>query len=388
MISKEHKKHSALAKPDFGSFGTNEWALVGAKCDIIKELAGNIIRALLPEYKSAYIDTQHSDADEMPALPVYVASGAAIEYTNHIHYQQFNFNKTFSPFHYRQMFSDCDIVLVNGNHHQGKSQIVIIDETKKASLQKRLAQLTNVQLFLFNGDVEIFDFIKDAIPSWQQIPTYNLHDTAKIIGFFKEHMQKVQPSLYGLVLAGGKSERLGYDKSKISWHGNEQRYHIANMLSALCQQVFISCRAEQEHEINPTYKTLPDTFTGLGPYGAILSALREHPSMAWLVLACDLPLLDAETLQYLIQNRDVSKMATTFESPHDTLPEPLITIWEPKSYPVLLSFLSQGNSCPRKALINNDVKIIKAIDPDALINVNTPADSEKVKNILQRRAAV
>lgn len=187
----------------------------------------------------------------------------------------------------------------------------------------------------------------------------------------------------GLVLAGGKSLRMGIDKSTILWHGMEQRYYVADILKKLCDEVFISCRAEQQIEIQ-NYPTIPDTYTELGPYGAILSAFKAQPDKTWLVVASDLPLLDTETLEYLIANRDASKMATTFESPHDGLPEPLITIWEPKSFEILLSYLPEGYKCPRKALRNNldDVKIIKVLNPDALMNTNTPEDAEKVKQLL------
>ena len=193
----------------------------------------------------------------------------------------------------------------------------------------------------------------------------------------------ISKGINGLVLAGGKSLRMGIDKSTMLWHGVEQRYYVADMLSALCDEVYISCRPEQEQEIT-NYPTIPDSYEGLGPYGAILSAFKAYPNKTWLVVACDLPLLDIETLQYLIDNRDTSKMATTFESPYDGLPEPLITIWEPKSYEILLSYIPEGYKCPRKALRNNldDVKIIKAINPDALMNTNTPEDAEKVKQIL------
>jgi molybdopterin-guanine dinucleotide biosynthesis protein A len=136
--------------------------------------------------------------------------------------------------------------------------------------------------------------------------------------------------------------------------------------------------------MDTSYKTITDQYTDLGPYGAILSAFKTNPDAAWLVVACDLPLLDTETLQYLIANRDTSKMATTFESPYDTLPEPLITIWEPKSLNILLSYLPEGFRCPRKALTRNidNVKIIRASNADALMNTNTPEDAEKVKQIL------
>ena len=87
----------------------------------------------------------------------------------------------------------------------------------------------------------------------------------------------------------------------------------------------------------------------------------------------------------LKDHRNPSSIATTFESPYNGLPEPLITIWEPKSYPVLLSFLSQGYSCPGKALRNNNITVLKAPDPEALTNVNTPEDFEKVQQLLQKK---
>lgn len=194
------------------------------------------------------------------------------------------------------------------------------------------------------------------------------------------------PPLNGLVLAGGKGKRLGRDKGVIQWHGKEQRYHIADVLSQVCEAVFISCRNEQQQEIAPPYQPLPDTFLDLGPYGGILSALRAHRDHAWLVVACDLPLLDLATIQYLIQNRNRQVIATAFKSPHDGLPEPLIAIWEPESYAVLLSFLAQDYACPRKVLINSDVALLDPPDPDALMNVNTPEDADNAKKVLLQKA--
>lgn len=190
--------------------------------------------------------------------------------------------------------------------------------------------------------------------------------------------------LYGLALAGGKSLRMGSDKGLLQWHGKEQRYYIADILSSVCDDVYISCREEQQAEIDKTYKTIADAYPDLGPYGAILSAFKNNSKVAWLVAACDLPLLDENTLTQLISERDTTKIATTFESPHDGLPEPLITIWEPTSAAILESYIPEGFRCPRKALRRNieNVKIIKANNPDTLMNTNTPEDAEKVKQIL------
>jgi len=192
------------------------------------------------------------------------------------------------------------------------------------------------------------------------------------------------PQLNGLVLAGGKSLRMGNPKDKINWHGKEQRYYAADLLAPFCENVFISCRQDQLEHFDTDYNALTDTFLNMGPFGGILSALRAQRDKAWLVVACDLPLLDKNSLEFLIRSRDAEKAATTYESPFDGLPEPLITIWEPKSYPLLLNFLGLGNTCPRKVLMNSDTLILKPNNPNALMNVNTPEEMTKAKEILKK----
>ena len=192
------------------------------------------------------------------------------------------------------------------------------------------------------------------------------------------------PKLNGLVLAGGKSQRMGNPKDKINWHGKEQRYYAAGLLAPFCDEVFISCRQDQLENFDINYNALTDTFLNMGPFGGILSALRSQRDKAWLVVACDLPLLDEKSLEFLIENRNIEKVATTYESPFDGFPEPLITIWEPKSYPLLLNFLGSGITCPRKVLINSDTLILKPGNPDSLMNVNTPEDMAKAQEILRK----
>jgi molybdopterin-guanine dinucleotide biosynthesis protein A len=385
---KEHKKHTAIIRPAMGNFGRNEWAILGGPCTVIKFLADQIITVLSPLYKCAYADTSHND--DMMGLPGKLASGAALEYTDQINHSQLNYKAPLTPFTQRELFSAMDLVLVNGNHQQAKAQVVIIDINKRASLQKRVAQLTNVELFLMADNAnEIPDFIQETLPNWQEVPVLKLNDdTLQIIDFFKTKLQQAKPILNGLVLAGGKSARMGYDKGAVNWYGKEQRYHMADLLKKHCAEVYISCRdAEQQKEINTEYLSLPDTFTGLGPYGAILSAFREQPDRAWLIIACDLPLVDANVLQYLINNRNTATIATAYQSDYKDFPEPLITIYEPKSYPVLLQYLAQGYSCPRKVLINSDITLLQSPEPDALANVNTPEELDRIKRILHHKIA-
>lgn len=381
MISPEHKKHAGLKKPALGEFGRNEWSITGAPCAVIRELATTIAAGVSPQYKCGYADADHATENESSAIS---KSDFAVQYIDKISHHQCDFSGTWNPFNYRPLFNGTDLVLVNGNHYASKSQVIIIDPRKENSLRKKIQQLTDVQLFLLSDGInDVFDFVKEAIPGYKEIPCYRREEKEKIISFFLEKMKERTPILNGLILAGGRSVRFGSDKGNIKLHGQEQRSHLAKMLSEFCSEVFISCREEQQHELQGSYKTLSDSFTGLGPYGAILSSFRNDPDSAWLVVACDLLLLNRETIHFLINNRQPGSVATAFKSPLDGLPEPLVAIWEPKSYPLLLNFLSQGYSCPRKALINSDATLIEAPDVSCLMNVNTQAELEQAKTMLK-----
>jgi molybdopterin-guanine dinucleotide biosynthesis protein A len=59
----------------------------------------------------------------------------------------------------------------------------------------------------------------------------------------------------------------------------------------------------------------------------------------------------------------------------------LITIWEPRSYQVMLNFLAQGYSCPRKVLINSEIELLKVKDVKVLLNVNDAEGYDEIKGM-------
>ncbi len=371
----KHKKHDDIAKPSLGNFGRNEWAILGTDCGQIKQLASQLCDAFSSIWKIGYVDADHKSAGSEQ-----VTSGsAAIEYTDKIEFNRLDFAGKPAAWQFRPLFNEMDMVLVNGNHFAAKAQVVVIDPKKEDSLRRKLDRLTDVQLILLTDDsLQPFDFLKENLPGFDKIPVLQLTDFQVIKSFFEKKLHHALPPLNGLVLAGGKSRRMGTDKSVLMYHDKPQRDVMIELLENICQNTHLSCRPEQAGELVYTHDVLPDTFLGLGPMGAILSALRQNPDSAWLVVACDLPLLDEAALRHLVANRNPSAIATAYRSPVSGFPEPLVAIWEPKSYPVLLQFLAQGYSCPRKVLINSPVQVIDAPNPDVLMNVNTPDDVDVV----------
>lgn len=181
--------------------------------------------------------------------------------------------------------------------------------------------------------------------------------------------------LLGLVLAGGMSSRMHRDKASLVYHGKPQAIHCAGMLRAVCDDVFVSTREDQAAD--PVLGDLPqihDRFLGFGPLGGILSALKEYPDAAWLVVACDLPFISEKTLYTLLEARNPFKLATAYRSARDGFPEPLCAVYEPKSIYRLLHFMAMGYHCPRKVLIHSDTHLLDPLNETDLSNINYPED--------------
>ena len=188
--------------------------------------------------------------------------------------------------------------------------------------------------------------------------------------------------LYGLVLSGGKSTRMGSDKGLIEYHGLPQREYLYNLLSEVCDTTYISLRHEQEAEAPFGFATIADEDEFRGPFNGMLSAHKRHPEVAWLVLACDLPLMDLTSLKQLIEERDTEKFATSFSSEENPLPEPVCAIWEPKALKTAIDYLNAGNgTCPRKFLINNDTKLVYPKNKNVIMNANS---IEEYKEALEK----
>ncbi|MBK8704485.1 MAG: NTP transferase domain-containing protein [Saprospiraceae bacterium] len=332
----------------------------------------------------AYVDADHKeDHNNSNVVDNIVSKGAALYYTDKIAHARFDYGIPPNDYQRRTLMNACDVVLVNGNHFSATRQMVIIDPRKEQSLQKKLDRLTQVDMILLTENGQgVYPFLQAFLDGQdKQVPILQISDTQSIAAQILEKWRQMNPPIYGLVLAGGKSQRMGEDKGAMVYHQKTQREHVADLLKPLCEKVFVSCRPDQAAQIESEqpYPTLPDTFLGLGPLGAILTAFRHNPDAAWLVAACDLPLLNSDTLSQLIRARNATKIATAFRQPDEEgWPEPLITIWEPKSYLVALQFLAQGYSCPRKILINSNIRLIDCSLPDALKNVNTQEEKMKL----------
>lgn len=195
-------------------------------------------------------------------------------------------------------------------------------------------------------------------------------------------------AVHGLLLAGGRSTRMGRDKAALDWQGRPALERAFELLAECTDRAFVSLRADQAGEpLRASRPHIVDGDTGSGPIAGIAAAQAAFPGAAWLVLACDLPFVDAAALRHLLARRDRSRLATAYRSAHDGLPEPLCAIWEPASREPVLEFIAAGRHCPRKFLIQSGAALVDLPTPQALDNVNTPAELDAARAALAAQGA-
>jgi molybdopterin-guanine dinucleotide biosynthesis protein A len=370
-----HKKHADLQKPTLGKFARHEVALMGTTCEHISQWARILAKALAPA-RVVYADANHHPTDAAAFLP---------RWTDNQHARAIELHTSGDIIDRHLALSQADLVIVNGNHFEAAHQIIFCDPEKEASLQKRATQLTDVIAIVTTNRCQVVsETVKELVPHWAEIPVFNEQNIGDLTPFIQHTLMLAAP-MKALIMAGGKSVRMGRDKTHIQFHDKPQFAHVYSLCEEMGVEPYVSCRNEQETYFQELgFRTIADRLLNLGPLGGIASAFMSAPDSAWLVLASDVPFLDKEILMQIIHERSSLHTGTAFQSPFDQFPEPLIAIWEPKAFPMIMSFIGLGYSCPRKVLIQTGAKVITAIHPEKLENVNTPDELEEALQQLKK----
>ncbi|MEM8526413.1 MAG: NTP transferase domain-containing protein [Bacteroidota bacterium] len=189
-----------------------------------------------------------------------------------------------------------------------------------------------------------------------------------------------------LILIGGKSTRMGSDKSSISYKGKIHRNYLAELLLTIgLEQVYFSCSEEQSKTLDLAYPIIVDQYLEIGPIGGVLSAIHYESDKAWLVVGCDYPLLGKETLQQLLNQRKTNADATIFQHPKSQILEPLIAIYEPSSFPKIKTAFQDRQYSLRKILQTLEFNYLHPSAPHQLMNANTPKERDKILAYLKKR---
>ncbi|MFZ1528789.1 MAG: molybdenum cofactor guanylyltransferase [Ferruginibacter sp.] len=177
-------------------------------------------------------------------------------------------------------------------------------------------------------------------------------------------------AITGLVVCGGKSERMGSDKSLLAYHGLPQRQFVYDFLGEICTDVHISCNREQLAGMKPGYSFICDDkrYEAIGPMAALLTAIDKFPDNSFLLIGCDYPLFCKDDAKKLLGA--TGNMAAAYYHAETKLYEPLLAIYHPPVFKMVKREFDRGRFSLQKILQAAGAQKILADDSSVITSVD------------------
>lgn len=189
-------------------------------------------------------------------------------------------------------------------------------------------------------------------------------------------MIKTNSDIVAVVMAGGRSKRMGQDKGLIQYKAKAHRYYMADLLKTIFTEVVISVPFDFVVPSDSDYKYVKDIVEDLGPLGGLHSLFTEYPNKSLLIIATDMPEVEIGHITNILENRDIDSIATCYKN-IDGFVEPLFAIWEYATAPIVENLIAENKLSMRMILKKYGAKIISIPDENALLNINTNEEKEK-----------
>ncbi len=193
------------------------------------------------------------------------------------------------------------------------------------------------------------------------------HRPAHFLDFTRHWLKKRWQSapVYGCVLIGGQSSRMGHPKHLIESRGKTWLEHSINTLSQHTEQVIIAGAGEVPSELK-NFHQLPDAPDIRGPLAGILATMRWAPHASWLICACDMPHITTAALQWLLSARTPGVWGVLPKLSVKAYPEPLLAYYDFRATPLLEKLACSEKPAPNH--LSKHEKIISPVPPKHLSN--------------------
>lgn len=190
-----------------------------------------------------------------------------------------------------------------------------------------------------------------------------------------------------IILAGGKSSRLGRSKALQVIEGKNLIQWVIDRLATLSTEIIIATAHGEAIHCSSAIrtKTVADTYPGKGPLIGIYSGLMASSSSQAIVVGCDTPFLSVSLLEYITQ------ICSTFDVVVPRIKnklEPLCAVYSRNCLSPIQSLLEQDELRIRKLFGMVKVKYVEEdeinkFDPEHLsfFNINSQADLDRARKL-------
>lgn len=182
----------------------------------------------------------------------------------------------------------------------------------------------------------------------------------------------------GIILAGGKSSRMGRDKALLLHSGRTFLQRIADVLSPLVDKIIV-VSDNPTHNIINTLR-VNDNVKDSGPLSGLITGLSHSKTQYNLVISCDVPKVTTDLLNQLLTASDETTELVQFKINNKTTP--LVALYKTSCSSTLEAAFSQGERRLVKAtqLLNSKTIPLENSYEALLSNVNTVADLKLIAN--------
>lgn len=185
--------------------------------------------------------------------------------------------------------------------------------------------------------------------------------------------------LWGCVLIGGKSSRMGSPKHLIKGgDGKSWLERSVDFLSAQVSNIVISGNGEIPLELD-SLERIDDLPGRSGPLAGISAVLKQKPFVSWIVMACDMPDISVESLRWLIDQRRPGRLAVIPHNPQTGRGEPLYAWYDFRCAPLFDVQAAKG--AMRMNSLSHCAGVYNPVIPGDLVrawrNVNRPEELDR-----------
>ena len=173
-----------------------------------------------------------------------------------------------------------------------------------------------------------------------------------------------------LILAGGKSSRMGQDKASLKVQGVSLLDRLVEQLRPITNEIFLSVAHGDNSE--RSLPTLPDLEPSPGPLGGLQAAFAYDANCQWFIVGCDLPMLTSADFELLVEHQNADTAAACFLNPIDDQTEPLCALYSPSAAPALQEAISQNRRCARRFIASLETVDLYPTTSQSLLNLNRP----------------
>jgi len=192
------------------------------------------------------------------------------------------------------------------------------------------------------------------------------------------------PDVCAVILAGGRSRRMGSNKALLDIGGKPLIQVLINRILPVTNRILISSNDCESYRFLD-FPVVPDRFPDNGPLAGFHSAMLRDVCQLYIVLACDLPNLQTRLLENLVSMADGFDAAIPCTRDH--VIHPLCAVYRRTCLPSIEQALERGANKVIETFLSDHSLTLRFVDPDEgefddadLANINTPEDLQRLRS--------